>query len=659
MTALASQDLEVLAVADIFARGRYVVPVYQRAYAWGEDQILTLLQDVRDYRLRKASSYYIGSLVTHRSAEVDSDEDVFEVVDGQQRLITLFIILRTLSQAHDILVPSKCLSYEGRPGAAEDLALLERKGHECVVGDLSVAGFRVAVETVRSAYKAGQFTDEDLAYLIDHVKIVRTTLPERTDLNHYFEVMNSRGEQLEKHEIVKAHLMSLLDDSDDADARSHAFAVVWDACSDMSRHVQAKFPAGKRDNVRGAIFGTTGDDAWDEFRASEFGDIVEAVRINKTIGLQETTLSKILESGTTGAQAEAKGDDALERYGAIIDFPNFLLHVLALSDADRAGFVWNDMNSAARVSLDDKKLVEQFKSRITTSEQAENFAFTLLRARYLFDKYVIKTDLTRAAGDDSNWVLVRVRKLGSSSDGKLSPVSTFRGEDEQDESWFRSAQWHVIMLQSMFQVTDSRRAYKNFLYAILDYLYRQGGTNANDFTDFLQGLARDRYTNTVDSTKLHEGTSVPHFALNYLDYLLWLDLHDGKPVKHLDAGAGSGVSGYRFRYRTSVEHFYPQHPGPDSRIERLPQADVDQFGNLCLLTRSENSMRSNLAPVAKVGEYRTESQTLKFRIMANMTEKHSGWTLEQIKEHGADMRDILEAAVGGAASAQGEPTPEG
>ena len=110
----------------------------------------------------------------------------------------------------------------------------------------------------------------------------------------------------------------------------------------------------------------------------------------------------------------------------------------------------------ARV-LDDKKLVEQFEKRIQTAHQAESFAFTLLRARYLFDRFVIKTDLTRAGDDDSNWVLNRVREL----DSKLSPKSTFEssgGTERAPRS--ESDHWHVVMLQSMFQVMDSRRRYK-------------------------------------------------------------------------------------------------------------------------------------------------------------------------------------------------------
>ena len=42
------------------------------------------------------------------------------------------------------------------------------------------------------------------------VHIIHYQVPKDIDLNHYFEIMNSRGEQLEKHEIEKARLMSVL-----------------------------------------------------------------------------------------------------------------------------------------------------------------------------------------------------------------------------------------------------------------------------------------------------------------------------------------------------------------------------------------------------------------------------------------------------------------
>lgn len=52
--------------------------------------------------------------------------------------------------------------------------------------------------------------DKFKEYFLNHVHIIHYRVPKDVELNHYFEVMNSRGEQLEKHEIVKAKLSDQL-----------------------------------------------------------------------------------------------------------------------------------------------------------------------------------------------------------------------------------------------------------------------------------------------------------------------------------------------------------------------------------------------------------------------------------------------------------------
>ena len=69
--------------------------------------------------------------------------------------------------------------------------------------------------------------------------LIKNELPRNTDLNHYFEIMNNRGEQLEKHEIVKAHLLGQLDESDDIGRK--VIAEVWNACQRLDKYVQIGF----------------------------------------------------------------------------------------------------------------------------------------------------------------------------------------------------------------------------------------------------------------------------------------------------------------------------------------------------------------------------------------------------------------------------------
>ena len=508
-------------------------------------------------------------------------------------------------------------------------------------------GFRTITEILGSA----EFSEQDVTYLLEQVHVVRTELPSDTDLNHYFEIMNSRGEQLEKHEIVKAKLMGRLDSTSQA-----SFATIWDACSGLSKFVQAKFGP----DARGRIFG----ERWEDFLASDFSDLqrmlTTAAAEQDGESVQLTRLTDIVAAGTQPEASTSRSDDGDEsgRYGSIIDFSNFLLHALKVHRGE--SFDWASDGDEAQISLDDKQLIEQFET-LRTAEDIERFGYVLLRLRYLFDRYVIKTDKYADSNvDDSNWVLQRVRRTGNGAKRKLSPVATFdlSDEDAGDGSRGTDLQRQILMAQAMFQVTDSRRSYKNFLFGILTFLFHQeaDGPSGAGFAQQLQTLAAKRYHYLMaraSASDLDRGTSVPHFVFNYLDYVLWhrhVVLGVSLPVEvdpaHVDARA------FRFRYRTSVEHFYPQHVDESQGHEQLGSEVVDQFGNLCLMTRSDNSGRSNLMPDAKIRQYDSSSQSLKFQFMAALALKDGSWrsTLSagithgetgQIERHGQMMRDVL------------------
>ena len=70
---------------------RFRVPIYQRSYAWGKVEIETLYRDIVSVLDR--SHYYIGSLVVHEVRDTEAAQPLFDVIDGQQRLTTLFLTL--------------------------------------------------------------------------------------------------------------------------------------------------------------------------------------------------------------------------------------------------------------------------------------------------------------------------------------------------------------------------------------------------------------------------------------------------------------------------------------------------------------------------------------------------------------------------------------
>ena len=83
--------LEELSIDDLFNKEsdiRYEIPIYQRNYAWENEEITALVNDVWDAYCQSKGTYFIGTLVTY-----DRGDGRYEVIDGQQRLTTLYLIL--------------------------------------------------------------------------------------------------------------------------------------------------------------------------------------------------------------------------------------------------------------------------------------------------------------------------------------------------------------------------------------------------------------------------------------------------------------------------------------------------------------------------------------------------------------------------------------
>lgn len=69
----------------------YTVPDYQREYVWKEEQVEQLLADITEaFRANRSKDYFVGSVVVYPNGKA------FELVDGQQRMTTFFILLCVL-----------------------------------------------------------------------------------------------------------------------------------------------------------------------------------------------------------------------------------------------------------------------------------------------------------------------------------------------------------------------------------------------------------------------------------------------------------------------------------------------------------------------------------------------------------------------------------
>lgn len=221
----------------------YVIPIYQRNYAWERDEICALIKDVHDSMDMGKTVYYIGTLVTYKR-----DENKYEVIDGQQRLTTIYLILRALGVQNIY----NSLTYSARKASASTIKALSGHGEKENLGEMPDLGIMNGSKSAKAGLNeivglAQTDVDKFKEYFLNHVHIIHYRVPKDVDLNHYFEVMNSRGEQLEKHEIVKAKLSEqFIGDN----TSMEKFSRIWEACSDMCFYVQQKMSDMKTVLVR-------------------------------------------------------------------------------------------------------------------------------------------------------------------------------------------------------------------------------------------------------------------------------------------------------------------------------------------------------------------------------------------------------------------------
>lgn len=239
-------------ISQVF-ESRYVIPLYQRNFAWREEQLQRLLTDVYEaFQKDPNGNYYIGSLVVRKRG----DED-YEVIDGQQRLTALSLITKLLGIDHE-----QRLSYDSRPHVENFLDAFYSGKNISEMSHPTITHLKAAVEIIKATNLCEESEGEECltiyndeirqdfaSFFAHHVIIVRVEIPEDTDVASYFEIMNNRGEQLQEHEILKALMISEVKEQDGIHydvEKQKEFSLIWNACSQIDEPIQKAFNTNRR-----------------------------------------------------------------------------------------------------------------------------------------------------------------------------------------------------------------------------------------------------------------------------------------------------------------------------------------------------------------------------------------------------------------------------
>jgi len=214
--------LELRSVGDL--SGNFFVPAYQRGYRWGKDEVTKLLDDIWE---NKAEVYCLQPVVVKARAN-----GAWELVDGQQRLTTLYLVFRYMKSAGlKNPEPPYELEYETRPASAKYLAAPDSITAE---NNIDFFHMRAAYACIAEWFARPSLTpaqrqfhaDEFYGLLFKRVKVIWYEAPAEVDATAMFARLNVGRIPLTDAELLKA---VLLGGDAAAGVRREEVAAQWDA----------------------------------------------------------------------------------------------------------------------------------------------------------------------------------------------------------------------------------------------------------------------------------------------------------------------------------------------------------------------------------------------------------------------------------------------
>ena len=600
-----------LSVNRLLNEDTYAIPLYQRNFAWTYDEIEQLLNDVADAFQENRDNYYIGTLV------VNKENDIFKIIDGQQRTTALNLIALALKHEFGFdRLKAVNLNFPARKKSNKNIQDLFAK-QEILEDDENelTRGYGYAKDALKEVLEKRQLNPQSFVdYLFENVIIFRSILPEDLDLNLYFERFNSRGEQLEAHEILKAQMMSKFGEDQEM---AQKFARIWDACAEFDKPVSSQFKMRRKRadkfQERERIFG------W-HFSNYSFHNIYDDIDFYQN---ERRKLSDILGKKINEKNIEVEKD--FGDYTQVIDFPTFLLHVLA---------IWEGKDTS-EVQLDDKKLLTLFDIKNKNKTWIIEFSEFLLKIKHIFDNYIVRnSNMDSSSRNKDEWFLQKGTYYEYQPNGKAK--EHYIVEERFTKNTFSDSEinQNIILLQSMFAVTFTANRDSRWLYEVLQFLFNhieelnqtEFGARFKNFLEKMSVRYAEERLFTEDKSIKKYG-EIPVYAFNFVDYVLWKNREELKKDYDIE------FKDFKFAYRRSIEHWFPQHPNSDERVEKMDDQFLHSFGNLCIITDSQNSKFGNLVPSAKYKQWEGifDRQSLKLQMMADITVKNDKWGICEIQ----------------------------
>jgi len=156
------------------------IPNYQRPYKWTAKNVVQLLDDIIEAKTSNKEVYRVGTLILHRDAEKSRH---YNIVDGQQRIITFSLMLAAMEQKIDFLNQSLSENPFNKRNIPSNYRTLDRR-----IGNIE--------EREREAL---------LEYIKNNCELIVLITDDISEAFQFFDSQNARGKKLYPHDLLKAY----------------------------------------------------------------------------------------------------------------------------------------------------------------------------------------------------------------------------------------------------------------------------------------------------------------------------------------------------------------------------------------------------------------------------------------------------------------------
>lgn len=562
----------------------FSIPLYQRLFSWGEEQVKGLLYDLKNHfdpDLDNGTPYYLGMLSCIKSG------NHYDLIDGQQRftvMILLAIVLRNYYEKwNSFLDGGKRLRFMSRTKDNEYLTAVINRQVEIldpnrkmedgkkIIFDFMVSQF--SSDDMRESFAKSAYTR--MSFFFSELPLSYASNP--ASLNKYFEAMNAGGKGLEQHEILKVKLMR-------GEENKVHLTQIWNAVCDLNRPVikrnEKDLEEGYRSKYMQAI------------------ELCRNHRFNEAFELCESSYDT--EDNNEIGDIEAKQQDFRQSFietgeRSFITFPEFLMMVIDIY-----------LNLSGSYSFYRKELLKIYESHPIPDKQ--DFYNQLLFYRLLLDYYIVYKE-----GDENTNKYDIVFKEGASAEA-------------------------LKQYQSMLYVSQS--PFYNWLKPVLERLHNKTVRDTDELLLWIKEIDNSLHPLPRDVNEMTYDNGIDRYWFWRLDYYLWErkeDYFKTEEEKQI-------VEEYVFRANRSIEHLHPQH---QENNDIWSDDDIHSFGNLTMISQSFNSQQSDDPVTVKFARIKDQAhnhtlQSIKMYLMYLDAEKSPlGWKVDIKNKHQDKMYDLL------------------